>query len=187
MAGHDGSMQLRLRWVLPIAQLIAAVLLLQWGRHLEGSQSRFDTLYFPTPALVCKGINAPATVLAGVAFFFDRVDHPRPTIFGSTLDYPLFIIGILILWYLVGRVLDSWRSTGKSFLAWTWLRLVFIGGPLAVLGALFLYESLQGFRDPWRWNNRTGNLVHSVLLLLWSIVLIGLPGLKLIQRLRVSK
>lgn len=187
MAGHDRSMQLRLWWILPTLQLIVALLLLQWGRQLEGGQGRFDTLYVPTPALVCKGINAPATALAGMAFFFDRVDHQRPTILGSTLDYPLFLIGVLILWYLVGKALDSWRSTGETPLAWTWPRLVFFGGPLAVLGALFLYEGLQGFRDPWRWNNRTGNIMHSVLVLLWSIVLIGVPGLKLIQRLRMSK
>ena len=155
--------------------------MLDWGRH-SGAQGRFDTLYFPTPALVCTGINAPATVLSALAFFFERVDHPRPTIFGSTLDYPLFLVGVIILWYLVGRTLDSWRSTGKSALPWTRPRLIFVGGPLALLGALFFYESMQGFLDPYRLNNRIGNMGHSVLALLWSAVLIGVPIVKYVRR-----
>ena len=97
MAGDNGIVQLRLSWVLPIVQLPLAIVMLEWGRH-SGVQNRFDTLYFPTPALVCRGINAPATVLSALAFFFDRIDHERPTIFGSTLDYPLFLVGIVILW-----------------------------------------------------------------------------------------
>jgi len=186
MAGNNGIMQVRLSWILPIVQLPLAIVMLEWGRHSE-MQGRFDTLYFPTPALVCKGINAPATVLMAMAFFFDRVDHPPPTILGFTLDYPLFLIGIVILWYLAGRALDSWRFADESPLTWTWSRLVLVGGPLALLGTLFFYESLQGFLDSWRWNNRTGNMVHSVLVLLWSTVLIGTPALKLAERLRAPK
>ncbi len=183
MAGNTEPMRLRMSWILPIIQLPLAIVMLEWGRH-SGVQNRFDTLHFPTPSLICKGINAPAMVLAAIAYFFDRVDHPQPTIFGSTLDYPLFLIGVVLLWYLVGRTLDSRRSAAQSSLAWTWPRLLLVGVPLALLGALSFYESLQGFLDPWRWNNRTGNLVQSILVLLWSIVLVGVPGLKLIQRLR---
>jgi len=186
MAGNNGFIQARLSWILPIVQLPLAIVMLEWGRH-SGVQGRFDTIFFPTPALVCKGINAPATVLMAMAFFFDRVDHAPLTILGSTLDYPLFLIGIVIQWFLVGKALDSWRSSAGGPLVWTWSRLILVGGPLALLGALSFYESLQGFLDPWRWNNRTGNLMQSVLVLLWSFVLIGTPALKLAQRLRVPK
>jgi hypothetical protein len=58
--------------------------------------------------------------------------------------------------------------------------------PARSLGALLFYERLQGFLDPWKWNNRTGNIVHSVLVLLWSLVLIGIPALKLAQRFRTA-
>ncbi len=186
MAGNNGFMQMRLSWILPIVQLPLAIVMLEWGRH-SGMQSRFDTLYFPTPALLCRGINAPATVLMAIAFFFDRVDHDRPTILGATLDYPLFLIGVVVLWYLVGRALDSRRFADKSPLAWTWPRLVLVGGPLALLGALFLYEGVQGLFTPWRWNNYWGNIAESVLTTLWSFVLIGTPALKLAQRFRAPK
>lgn len=181
-------MQLKLSWTLPIVQLPIAILLLQWAR-VSGAveQQRFDTLYTATPALVCAGINAPARVFEATAGFFDRVDHPIPTIFGFKLDYVFFLVGIGILWYVVGKVLDQRQSSRhEPRPAWTTTKLIITGGPLALLGALLFYVSLQGFLNPWRWSNHVGGIVHSFLFLLWSLILIGVPTLKFVQRLRMA-
>ncbi len=113
---------------------------------------------------------------------FDRVDHAQPTIVGLTLDYIFFLIGVLILWHLVGRAIDN-RQLSRA--AWTTAKILLVGGPLALLGALFFYIALQGFLTPWRWNNQIGNVVQSLLVLLWSFVLFAVPALKIAQRLRL--
>jgi len=143
---------------------------------------RYDTLYFATPTLICGGINAPARFLAATSRLFDRVDHAQPTIAGLTLDYVFFMIGVLILWYLVGRALDN-RQLGRS--AWSITKQLLAGGPLALLGSLFFYNGLQGFLTPSRWNNQIGNIAQSLLFMLWSLVFLAVPALKIAQRLRL--
>ena len=61
-----------------------------WGKHVEAETQRhmrYDTLYISAPALIYTGIDAPARLLAAMSFFFQRVDHTPPTIFGLGLDY----------------------------------------------------------------------------------------------------
>jgi hypothetical protein len=157
-------MKLKLSWVLPLVQLPLAIFLLEWGQHsANGIQRRYDTLYAATPTLICGGINEPARVLARTSIFFDRVDHARPTIFGFILDYVFFMIGIVILWYVVGRTFDNFRLSHNPHATWTTTKLCLLGGPLALLGSLCFYVSLQGFLTPWRWNNQIGNIVQSAL------------------------
>jgi hypothetical protein len=181
-------MRAKLAWILPGVQLPLALFLLQWGRHIDAAtqrQMRYDTLYVSTPALICDGVNAPARFLAAMSFFFDRVDHAPPTIFGLGLDYVFFLIGIVVLWFLVGRAVDNRQSSRGPGLAWTSAKLVLVGGPLALMGSLYFYLSLQGFLGPRRWNNPIGDVLHNVLVLLWSLVLLGVPALKLVRRLSV--
>jgi hypothetical protein len=179
-------MKLRLSWILPLVQLPLAIFMLEWGEHSAQSaeviRMRYDTLYAATPTLICIGINAPAKFLAATSYFFDRVDHAQPTIAGLSLDYVFFMIGILILWYLVGRALDN-HQLGRS--AWSITKLLLAGGPLALLGSLFFYNSFQGFLTPYRWNNQIGNIGESLLFMVWSLVFLAVPALKIAQRLRL--
>ena len=180
-------MRLRFTFLLPLAQLLLALFLLRLGAHLStGIQRRYDTLYVSTPQLVCAGINAPARLLEGMSHFFYRVDHAPPTIFGFGLDFVSFLIGIVALWLLVGWAVDKRRSSSELRPVWSAAKLFFVGVPLALLGALFLYSSVQGFMTPWRFNNQTGNILLSVLLLLWSLVLLGIPATHIFRRLSVS-
>jgi hypothetical protein len=175
-------MRLKLSWVLPLVQLPLAIFLLEWGQHsANGIQRRYDTVYAATPRLICGGINEPARVLAATSTFFDRVDHARPTIFGFTLDYVFFVIGIVIF----GRAFDNFRLSDNPHATWTTTKLCLVGGPLALFGSLCFYVSLRGFLTPWRWNNQIGKIAQSALVLIWSLVLLGVPALKLAQRLRL--
>src|ERR1700730_7072894 len=177
--------QLKFSIVLPVVQFILAILLLEWADR--ASRPRFDTLYYPTSQLVCAGINAPATILIGFAGLFDRVDHAPPPIFGLGLDEVFFFIGVLILWFLVGKVLDRRWSPGERPAKWTVIRLLSLGVPLELLGALLFYEGLHGILTPGRWNNYFGNIVQNILVLLWSLILIVSPALKFAQRVRMAK
>ena len=180
-------MRLKLAFLLPMAQLPLALFLLRWGEHVSAvMQRRYDTLYAPTPALVCAGINAPARLLEATSHFFYRVDHSPPTILGFDLDFVFFLVGIIVLWLLVGWALDKRRSPAEPRSAWSPARFLFVGVPLSLMGALFLYFSVQGFMTPWRFNNQTGNIVHSIFLLLWSLVFLSIPATKVFRRLNVS-
>jgi len=59
------------------------------------------------------------------------------------------------------------------------------GGSLALLGSLLFHNGLQGFLAPSRWNNQIGNIAQSLLLMMWSLVFLAAPALKLAQRLRL--
>ncbi len=123
-------------------------------------------------------------MFAGASVLFERVDQAPPALFGLTLHYTFFLIGIVVLWCLVGWILDKrlWRN--ERDLPWTTAKLLLIGAPIALMGSLFLYTSLQGFMGPrGRWNNPIGNFLDSLLFLMWSLVLLGVPVVKLARRL----
>src|SRR2546422_8254602 len=46
-------------------------------------------------------------------------------------------------------------------------------------GSLFFYNGLQGFLTPSRWNNQIGNIAQSLLFMLWSLVFLAVPALKI--------
>ena len=104
------------------------------------------------PTLICTGINAPARLLAAMSFFFQRVDHAPPMIFGLGLDYVLFLIGVVALWFLVGSVLGKRRSSPEPRPVWSGAKLLLVGVPLSLMGALFLYASVSGFMTRWNFN-----------------------------------
>ena len=53
-------------------------------------------------------------LFAGLSFFFERVDHPPPVVFVVPLDYIFFLLGIIVVWYLIGRGLDNRRGVRDS-------------------------------------------------------------------------
>lgn len=178
--------RLRLAFILPLLQFLLAISLLHWGNRIEVEtmrRMRYDTPYMSTPALICTGINAPARLLEAISFFFRRVDHAPPKIFGLGLDDVLFFVGIIALWFLVGYILDKRRSSGGSQSVWSIGKLLLAGVPLSVMGALFLYGSVSGFMAGSPFNNKTGTLLQSFLFLFWAFILLGVPATNLFRRL----
>jgi hypothetical protein len=181
MGWNPKFLPLKLSFVLPIVQVGLAVFLLNSDTGTHPSQ-KWDTLYTPTFRLVCAGINAPATIFIGFGRMFDRVDHPQPTIFGLSLEFVFFLVGIALLWYVVGNLLDRRLMSNGPPRVWSKRKLTILGGALAVYGVFFFYIGLQGLLTPWRWNNYWGNIAHSSLSLVWSVVLLGIPFVKFVQR-----
>jgi hypothetical protein len=181
--------RLKLSFVLPVIQLALALVLLHWGDQIEVAtvrRMRYDTLYVSTPTLICDGINEPAKFLAAVSFFFERVDQAPPTIFGMDMDHTLFLAGIIVLWILVGWTLDKCRSSRETRPAWNIAKILLVGLPLSLMGAVSLYGGLQGLMTPTNWNNEIGTIMHSILLLIWSLVLLGIPAKRVVRRLSIS-
>jgi hypothetical protein len=186
MGWNRQRLQLKCSIVLPIAQLILAIFLLEVVGRARTPQG-FDNLYYSTSQLVCVGINAPATIFIGLSGLFDRVDHASPTILGLQLDEIFFFIGVLILWFVIGRALDQRWSPDEFPSKWTKFRLVLLGVPLELLGGFLFYQGLRGFLTPGRWNNYFGNIVQSTLVVVWSVILIVSPVLKFVRQVWIAK
>jgi hypothetical protein len=171
--------------VLPSAQLALALAMLEWARRVVAPQ-RWDTFYWPTPALVCYGINGPAIFFKLLVFPFTRGQPfwPLVSVFSYGLEDLSFFVGVVVLWFFVGRALDRMMSVEEL----PERRLIGLGGLPYVfvefLGMALFLLGIQGLRTPGRWNNYSGNLTESILFLAWSIILILVASRRLKQRLR---
>src|SRR5260370_11723572 len=102
-------MSMKLSRVLPPVSVALAVALLQWGRH-SGPPMVLDTIWVPTPTLLCYGVNAPAFRINGIVDqilsslrndFFSKVAHSADI---------LFVIIVAMFCHLVASRLTYSRS-----------------------------------------------------------------------------
>jgi hypothetical protein len=114
-------------------------------------------------SLVCYGINAPAIFLRLVVFPFTPVGRPRPlpSIFGYGPEELSFFLGVAILWFVVGKLLDRRRSDKVPSEKQMTVREALISSFMIVLGivmgiALFA-EGLEGLLDSLQVGRLLGN------------------------------
>src|SRR6266566_27636 len=100
--------KLGLRFIIPAAQLVLALILLYWGNHTK-APPHSDTPFVPSVTLICFGINAPALFLRalGAGLGTPRMDKAPVMLSGFGLDELFFLVGVVLCWYLVGLWLDS--------------------------------------------------------------------------------
>jgi hypothetical protein len=180
--------RLRFAIVLPVVQLVLSIGLLKWGRwqehHPPGS---FDTPYAATPVFACQGIRAPAVLLEN----FFRTIAPLNKVNEALSDklhggYNLsFLLGVIILWYLVGRRVDHRisRSAGAETTVGARVSQVL----QVIVGICLLPMGIADIGSGARWNNAVGNMLSGTLFLVWSLVLTTLPGAKLVKPIRRSR
>jgi hypothetical protein len=184
MGGDDRNVPMKkFSLLLPALQVPLAIALWELGRYAQVPR-RLDTLYLPTSALVSYGINAPAVFFRVLVFPLTRGNTlwRPPDVFGYDPEQLAFFVGVGILWYLAGRSLDRRMSYELPFATRITVGQLVLDLSLMLLGVAILLEGIQGFRDPWRWNNRFGNYIESTLFVAWSLVLIGIPMLRLVKR-----
>jgi hypothetical protein len=175
----------KLKLCLPTVQFVVAVAMLSWG-HRVGAPRRFDTLYVPTVSLLSFGINAPATLLAFIAELLPirRIDRAPASVFGFGIAELSFLVGVIILWYLIGRVLDRRGRPGGVSQGEATVWVVSVQLLVMMWGACIFFEALESFRHPGQYNNPIGNLAEGLLFLLWSLSLIVFPAAKLVNATR---
>ena len=183
----------RMERVLPTVHFVLAATLLQWG-YLHPHPKWWkgvDSIWVPTARLVCLGISAPAHrlswILDGILFGSRAI----PKVFGFYSEDLLFLVGVSVLWFLIGKEIDSQRfpsehpqtklRTGKI------LRniLVALYG-LDLLVVICLHNVV--FTNPRNGTggdgNFTGDLIFQLLWFIWAIVLIVVPSWKLFKAAR---
>ena len=182
-------MSIKLSRVLPLANLILAVALLHWGRHSRAPVA-LDTVWVPTPTLLCYGINAPAFRISRM--LDQLLSYLRSDLLskiGDSTDI-LFLIVLATFWYLVGKRADYFRSAHGdrgtvhgSTLVW---RLIVLLYGLNLLIVICLHNVL--FTNPKNGtggdNNFLGDLIFQGLWLIWSLILITIPVYDLLTDIR---
>jgi hypothetical protein len=188
-------MSIKLSRVLPPVSVALAVALLQWGRHSRPPVV-FDTIWVPTPTLLCYGINAPAFRISGILNqVFSSLRNDFFSKIANSSDI-LFVIVVAMFWYLVGKRIDDSRSAPTAVEAvhrrkTAWKLLVLLYG-LNLLIIICLHNVL--FTNPRNGsasdNNFLGDVIFQGLWFIWSLILIIIPGrdlLSAIQRRRDAR
>lgn len=174
--------QLRFAFLLPIAQLVVALLLLQWGHRILPPRG-LDTIYLPTPRLVCIGINGPA-VLFRIGDFLTPQAWKYLQVGGFSPDELWFLLGVLVIWFLIGHALDARGLRGAS------TPRIGIGTlitciAMLIVAALLLFLGLKHIH-PYEWNNPASPVV-GIFFIVWSLALGLLSGRKLTRFIKVKR
>jgi Na+/H+ antiporter NhaD/arsenite permease-like protein len=108
-------------------------------------------------------------------------------VFGHGSQELLFLSGVVVVWYFVGRALDRYAkrqvptrkrvSAAKALLDLT----------LMVLGMLLLLVGITPIFDKRGFTNPTGATVAAVFWLIWFLVLFFLPGADLVRGFRTKR
>jgi hypothetical protein len=188
------STTVKMSILLPVAQLTLAITLLVWARHQPVHMGTPDDAYYtPTVELLCYGINAPVAHLSWRIdqVLSDMVGRMQWRVAGFYSNVWFFLMGVVVLWYLVGKKIDGLRSlfskTREGKPLWRILWNLFA----ALLGInLFIVLCLHNvvFTDPRNGtgggSNFLGSLIEQILWLIWSFVLIVVPAKTLVAVVR---
>jgi hypothetical protein len=172
--------KLKLAGVLPIMQFVIAASLLQYG--YRASVAHGTEFYVPTARLICLGLNAPAMLFMhlnptswGEAFDF----LPR-SVLGFDTDDLFFLLGVVVVWYFVGRAVDQRqfsRTAGKRR-----IMAPLTACPLLLaLGGLLFHWGQQNLKNPY---DNPDPPFGAVLMLAWAVSLIFFSGRWLVRTIR---
>lgn len=166
--------------ILPVAQVAVAIGLLEWGQRVTPPKF-LDTLYVATPTLVCMGINAPAQLMAMFALLLIPVRWTYIGFLGFPLPHWFFLGGVIIVWSLLGRWFDKYKSLKEfsnrnvcgSKIVLDVLMLILSGALLMV--SWIVTRSIEG-------NNRCGLYIEDSLNKLWITAMAAVSGMGIAKR-----
>jgi hypothetical protein len=180
-------------FILPLVQLCVAISLFEWALRIPGPLG-LDTFYVPTPRLLCFGINAPAVLFRIPILLLMSVserthsalEHPLAefSVLGLSASELSFLVGVVVLWFLVGRMLDHHSSSTFHERSRMTVFSVLLELLVMSMGVLLFVAAVHSFSDPWLYNNMIGNRAQGILFLAWSLVLVILPILNFVRAIR---
>jgi hypothetical protein len=176
------NMRVKLRYVLPVAQMALAVGLLWWTNLWWKTVRGLYDMPGTAPAFrLCISINAPIALIR--ALWFRHVST-----FGDTL---VLVLAVGVLWYWVGLNVESWqRNRTVVMFSWTPLRM---GGDLLLIaigvfwGLTFVVNTRDLRPMPWSWATLLWAIGIFGPLLAWSLVLIFFFGRDFVNCVRAMR
>ena len=181
-------MRPKLRYALPLLQVLLAVALLVWAERWERAHMRQDMPGIPPPDTLLTAINFPLAMPRALVFRYFSLHRPLllPYLWGWWGDIAL-VAAIWMFWYWVSLNIESWHQSRRvSVFSWKPLRLA--GDTIAVgVGAIwpFVYRykvALPYSLTDWLWFVPCLGFPF-----LWSAALILLFGRDFVQCLLTSK
>lgn len=170
--------QLRFAITLPSVQVALQAALWYWERHSQPTVFVYEQIAVPAARPIGLALNAPAAVFAFSLYL--AVDGPNWI--SDTGFELLFMVCILAFWLAVGSWLD--RRSSNAGERSTFITKQLIIGRLALrlsmgaMGIFFLLFALH-LDAPY-----FGERISRLLLLVWSIPLVAIPGVAFVRWLR---
>jgi hypothetical protein len=154
--------------VLPVVQAIGAVVLLHIAGPLQGPP-------LPTARVICWGLSAPALLFRALT----RLTRGR--LLGFQPDDVFFLLGVVVVWYFVGRTFDR-RPAHRSVSARGIVTALIACSILVTVGGLLLLTGWQGLHP--RLGVLPINPYPAVFMLIWAGGLFFLSGRAIVKTVR---
>jgi hypothetical protein len=166
--------KLKLAVALPLGHLLLAAGLFQWAYRVEGP------MYVSAPRLICRGLNAPAQLfgIIGAVLWTPDWDLLPHSMLGFDSGDLVFLVGVILVWWLVGRSLDQ-RAKPTRPLHIGQALLTFL--PLLTVAAVLFIAGLEWARRPWE---NLGYGAQAVLSFAWSACLASWGGMIVARAIR---
>jgi hypothetical protein len=177
--GRSNLGKTKLAILLPIVQVLLTVVLTNWG---EAIQLRFGLLnsHVGSVKYLCLALNGPGLVFRYTEILISPIKGISHGL-AFLLDTVLYLLGVALLWYYVGRQIDRfvsgtppyrWRIPVLGFLFYLFvilwgLKLFFLGN------ARFYTSDSQNYHSP-------ADTTNGVIFIIWSMVLIIFGARKIV-------
>ncbi len=158
---------------LPVLQVAISSFLVKWGKELS---LRFGLVDSPLGNLqdLWNALNAPGLVFRYFGVLLSSAKWIPDGFLGVQTDTLLYLSGVALLWYCVGRQVDRHIFRTRPF-QWQVPALAFVFNLFLILwGLRLLISALELFsRSNWQNYHRPSDTVNGSIVLIWSLVLIA--------------
>lgn len=176
--------KLRLKWLLPSLFLGLTAMQLAWSERIDGILQPLRT-YVGRIGDLWHALNAPALFLLAIGIHFAPIRQPQ-TIANFPIDTILFLAGGIVLWFVIGKMLDRY---GEQTTPLPNVRgaIVLSTRVLILLWGIYLcWEAIRASSATDYLGRRVpGSVLDGVIVLSWSVILIILSGRSLMRATRV--
>lgn len=179
--------RIRLKILLPLSQLILAVVLLTVGQHLDSLiKDKYEPPPLPMPTRVCFALNAPALLASWPIVWASVALHIRKATSAilSPIDEIPFLIMVTILWYVIARRIEGITRKKKGAYASMSAARIIENVLFLFIGVILLYGVITQILYLFSYPHSTIDLVLSMLFLLWAMLLFYFPARDLYHALR---
>jgi hypothetical protein len=188
--------KLKFALALPIMQFLLALTAVLWYFELPERHPASALLFRPAVSSFYHGMNAPAWIISVLiseairslilGSVPSRPDWSSLSVYGIPVAETLFLVLVAVLWFLVGRAIDQRRLAGARSGKTTWVGVI-LNTILLLLGVVLMVGAANGIGDLRSPAQLLGtrpfiyfSIPAEILLIAWSVLLILLPGKKLV-------
>jgi len=175
------------RVTLPLVQIVIAATLFIVGHYTRTVVPGREYYYGEAATRVCHALNAPVMLFRFVVMGLWNAADLTGSSVENVVDPGIFLVGVALLWYLVGTTIDLWRQKHIVILATlpAWAR-VSLGLFLIIVGILLGIMGI-GIWNLIRWKSVLQATLEASLYELWALGLIAFCAYDLLHLVRAKE